>query len=128
MDVTQLKEVTRNNIVRAQIYLHLPKARSSNPADRKVWIETILLDVDKYGKRIEQSIRNDAAELRLGEAGWAAINATEIVDIWLKNPESNFGVEFRVKTKNQAIIPVGIQHQLGRNVSYLFIFSLRKVA
>ena len=119
----QLLKVEKSNIGRAQIYLHLPAARSHDPADRKVLIETILLDVDKYGNSIEQSMSVDSADLIPNESGWAPINASEIVDIWLfKNPSHNFGVEFRVsfkvKTKNHPNeIPVGIQFQQGRNVS-----------
>ena len=121
LDIPQLRGDLWQDVVRAQLFLHLPKAPSVK--DSQAWIDILMGIYDKYGKASFKKEMEVLVDLDPESAGWVEINATDMVTAWLRNPYENMGVAFDATTKNgQLNIPVGIQTQHGNGVNVSLIF------
>lgn len=117
-DLSSIDGNLKDNVVGAQVYLHLPKAPS--PDDLIAIVDVHKAEVYKHNEVSWPRELTVAAELKKHEGGWVKIDILKnFVDIWLDNPSENLGLAFEVRTKRGGVrIPVGVQtQQVKGNVS-----------
>ena len=97
------------NIRKAKLNIHLPKAPSEDDID--TWIYLSYVEVSKANQASLRQSKAVRTKLNLRRGGWVDLDVSEILEIWLKYGEENFGLVLDVKTKTGLRLPIGVQHQ-----------------
>ena len=108
LNIHQLRHLTANNIMSAKLHLHLPSAK--NPQDLDVWIDTFIVQIDENGRVLRVRSRTTKTTLLTDFGGWIEIDVEAAVSLWMKNPQANLGLDFKITTGLNDTIDFGIDN------------------
>lgn len=101
----------RKFLKKARLFVHLPAAPSVE--DDQAWVHLYYVQVSNKNGQVASLTQSKAVRVTLDResGGWVDIDAEEIVSVWFKYPEENFGLVINAFTKSGESLRVGVQHQ-----------------
>ena len=92
LSLPHLKNLHESQILKATLFVHLPKAPMVD--DTVAWIDTHMITLNKGGEVVPKRMDTDEVDLTPDYGGWADINVTPLVKEWIedrtKNSPSNY--------------------------------------